>query len=80
MYRSFSEFGISDEILTSISDMGFEEPTLIQQLAIPIALRGSDIIGHRAGADRHRQNSSFWHSHNRAGGKDQKQEPVCHHP
>jgi ATP-dependent RNA helicase DeaD len=45
MYKSFFEFSISDEILTSLSDMGFEEPTLIQKLAIPIALGGRDIIG-----------------------------------
>ncbi|MCK4739574.1 MAG: DEAD/DEAH box helicase [Deltaproteobacteria bacterium] len=41
----FYEFGISDELLNSISEMGFEEPTQIQKLAIPVALEGQDMIG-----------------------------------
>jgi superfamily II DNA/RNA helicase len=31
MYERFYEFGLSDEVLHSISDMGFEEPTQIQK-------------------------------------------------
>ncbi len=45
MYKKFYEFGISDAILKSLSDMGFEEPTPIQKIAIPPALKGRDIIG-----------------------------------
>lgn len=41
----FSEFGISDEVLRAISNMGFEEATPIQEQAIPIALKGQDLIG-----------------------------------
>jgi ATP-dependent RNA helicase DeaD len=44
-YKNFYEFGISDKILVSLSDMGFEEPTPIQKIVIPPALKGKDIIG-----------------------------------
>ncbi len=43
--KRFYEFGLSDEVLKSISDMGFEEPTPIQKVAIGYALKGRDIIG-----------------------------------
>lgn len=46
MHKSFYEFGISDKILVSLSEMGFEEPTPIQKMAVPPALQGKDIIGH----------------------------------
>jgi len=45
MYDRFYEFGLSDEILNSISDMGFEEPSQIQRIAIPPVMKGKDIIG-----------------------------------
>lgn len=45
MYERFYEFGLSDEVLNSLSDMGFEEPTQIQKIAIPSVLKGKDIIG-----------------------------------
>ncbi|MBM4141641.1 MAG: DEAD/DEAH box helicase [Nitrospira sp.] len=45
MYERFYEFGISDEVLNALSDMGFEEPTQIQKIAIGPALKGRDIIG-----------------------------------
>jgi len=45
MHTNFSEFGISDQIVTALSNMGFEEPTPIQKIAIPPALKGKDIIG-----------------------------------
>ncbi|MFZ5906941.1 MAG: DEAD/DEAH box helicase [Nitrospirota bacterium] len=45
MHTNFSEFGISDQTVTALSSMGFEEPTPIQKIAIPPALRGKDIIG-----------------------------------
>jgi ATP-dependent RNA helicase DeaD len=43
--RSFYEFGISDKVLVALSEMGFEEPTPIQKMAIPPSLKGKDIIG-----------------------------------
>ncbi|MEW6584305.1 MAG: DEAD/DEAH box helicase [Nitrospirota bacterium] len=45
MQVNFSEFGISDQVVTALSTMGFEEPTPIQRIAIPPALKGKDIIG-----------------------------------
>ncbi|MDA8082656.1 MAG: DEAD/DEAH box helicase [Nitrospiraceae bacterium] len=45
VYKKFYEFGISDAVLKSLSDMGFEEPTPIQKIAIPPALKGRDLIG-----------------------------------
>ena len=45
MYKNFNEFGISDKIIISLSEMGFEEPTPIQKMAIPPVLQGKDIIG-----------------------------------
>ncbi|MFQ3573607.1 MAG: DEAD/DEAH box helicase [Thermodesulfovibrionales bacterium] len=41
----FEDFDIAPEILKAIGDMGFEEPTLIQQLVIPKIMQGKDIIG-----------------------------------
>ncbi len=45
MSTRFDELGLSREILKAIEDMGFEEPTPIQALAIPHLMAGSDIIG-----------------------------------
>lgn len=45
MYERFYEFGLSDEVLNSLSSMGFEEPTQIQKIAIPPVMKGKDIIG-----------------------------------
>jgi ATP-dependent RNA helicase DeaD len=42
---SFDDFNISDDIANAIDDMGFENPTPIQRMAIPEALKGRDIIG-----------------------------------
>lgn len=44
-YNRFYEFGLSDEVLSAVFDMGFEEPTPIQKIAIGHALRGHDVIG-----------------------------------
>ncbi len=45
MQKSFYDFSMSDETLNSLTEMGFEEPTPIQQKAIPLGLEGRDIIG-----------------------------------
>ncbi len=44
-YKRFYEFGLSDEVLKALSDMGFEEPTPVQKIAIGHALKGRDLIG-----------------------------------
>lgn len=41
----FSALNCSKEILRAIEDMGFEETTPIQAMAIPVALEGKDLVG-----------------------------------
>ena len=41
----FNELNLRDEIVQAVDDMGFEVATPIQELAIPIALEGKDVIG-----------------------------------
>lgn len=41
----FANFGLTKEMLQTISNMGFEEPTPIQEKAIPIIMQGKDILG-----------------------------------
>ncbi|MCY6485207.1 DEAD/DEAH box helicase [Clostridium aestuarii] len=41
----FEDLPISEEIKKAIKDMGFEEPSPIQQQAIPFVLEGKDIVG-----------------------------------
>jgi len=43
--RNFEQLNLSKEIYKAIKDMGFEEPTPIQQGAIPLMLEGKDVIG-----------------------------------
>jgi ATP-dependent RNA helicase RhlE len=43
--QSFSALGLSDAIVKSIADVGFENPTPIQAAVIPLALQGKDVIG-----------------------------------
>ncbi|WP_142255403.1 DEAD/DEAH box helicase [Bacillus sinesaloumensis] len=42
---AFNELGISQDLMKSISKMGFEEATPIQSQTIPLALEGNDVIG-----------------------------------
>jgi ATP-dependent RNA helicase DeaD len=42
---SFDDFEISKEVKKAVKEMGFEEPTPIQVLALPETLAGKDIIG-----------------------------------
>jgi ATP-dependent RNA helicase DeaD len=42
---TFADLNLSAGLLKAIADMGFEEPTPIQELTIPAALAGRDIIG-----------------------------------
>lgn len=45
MTVSFIELGLSPELLKAVEDMGFEEPSPIQALAIPALLAGGDVLG-----------------------------------
>ena len=41
----FTELHLSENILKAVEKAGFEEPSPIQELTIPLALEGKDIIG-----------------------------------
>ncbi|MCW1922482.1 DEAD/DEAH box helicase [Luteolibacter arcticus] len=41
----FSELGLSPELLAAVEVLGFERPSPIQAMAIPVALTGRDILG-----------------------------------
>ena len=40
MLEKFEQLMISEPVLRALNDMGFEEPTPIQQEAIPVAMSG----------------------------------------
>lgn len=42
---SFTQFNFSSQIVTNISDCGYEHPTPIQEKAIPKILNGHDLLG-----------------------------------
>ncbi|XP_055331652.1 probable ATP-dependent RNA helicase DDX56 [Paramacrobiotus metropolitanus] len=41
---AFADMGLDERILKAIADLGWKEPTLIQERAIPLALDGKDIV------------------------------------
>ncbi|HUA12243.1 MAG TPA: DEAD/DEAH box helicase [Solirubrobacteraceae bacterium] len=45
MSKSFEELGLSEPILASLRDVGYEAPSPIQEEAIPLLLQGADVIG-----------------------------------
>lgn len=45
MSASFEELGLAPELLQAVEDLGFEEPSPIQALAIPSLLTGRDVVG-----------------------------------
>jgi ATP-dependent RNA helicase DeaD len=42
---SFGSIKINKRVAQALTDMGFEEPTPIQQMAIPLLYEGKDIVG-----------------------------------
>ena len=42
---TFAELGLKDEILEALDELGYTEPTAIQEQAIPALLTGHDVIG-----------------------------------
>jgi len=42
---SFSALGLSEEIVRAVSERGYTEPTPIQAQAIPVILKGGDLMG-----------------------------------
>ncbi|MEM6280519.1 MAG: DEAD/DEAH box helicase [Verrucomicrobiota bacterium] len=43
--KSFSELGLPERLLTAVEELGYEEPSAIQEAAIPAAMEGRDIVG-----------------------------------
>jgi len=42
---SFSDLGLSEAVLRAVGDVGYTNPTPIQEQAIPIVLQGRDVLG-----------------------------------
>ena len=42
---NFEELGLCKEIISSINEKGYENPTEIQKIAIPYILMGRDLLG-----------------------------------
>ena len=40
----FHEMGLDDRILKAIAKLGWAEPTLIQERAVPLVLEGKDVL------------------------------------
>ena len=43
--EGFQSLGLYDDLLDAISDEGYEEPTPVQEQAIPLLLEGHDVLG-----------------------------------
>ncbi|MGQ4002717.1 DEAD/DEAH box helicase [Francisellaceae bacterium CB299] len=43
--KDFSQLGLSEDIVATVTSMGYENPTPIQQYAIPYILSGRDVLG-----------------------------------
>ena len=45
MSMTFADFGLHPDLMQTIAELGYTEPTPIQQTAIPLLLNGHDLIG-----------------------------------
>jgi ATP-dependent RNA helicase DeaD len=45
---TFADLGLGDELLATLAELGYEEPTPVQREAIPVALSGADMVGQAA--------------------------------
>ena len=43
--NTFGQFGLNDELMRAINDVGYETPSPIQLKTIPLLLEGKDIVG-----------------------------------
>ena len=43
---SIQALGVDSRLVRAVSELGFTQPTAIQEKAIPLILAGKDIIGH----------------------------------
>ncbi len=46
--KTFEELGLGPELLNTLNELGYEEPTPIQTEALPIVLAGHDVLGQAA--------------------------------
>ncbi|MEC7120441.1 MAG: DEAD/DEAH box helicase [Pseudomonadota bacterium] len=44
MSLTFSDFALADSLKQALADLGFSEPTSVQQAAVPAALEGKDLL------------------------------------
>jgi len=42
---TFDDFGLAPEIVRAVTELGYREPTPIQQQAIPVVMSGKDVMG-----------------------------------
>ena len=42
---AFADLGLSESTLQALQDVGYEQPSPIQEQAIPVLLEGRDMIG-----------------------------------
>jgi ATP-dependent RNA helicase DeaD len=45
---TFAELALRPELLAALTELGYEEPTPVQQAAIPVLLAGRDVLGQAA--------------------------------
>ena len=43
--KTFSDFKLNKQLLTAVEEAGYQQPTEIQQKAIPVLLGGHDLMG-----------------------------------
>jgi ATP-dependent RNA helicase RhlE len=43
--KSFTDFNLNKQLLQAVKDMGFEQPTEVQEKCIPLILGGQEVIG-----------------------------------
>src|SRR3989338_7369373 len=41
----FTQFGLSEKLLKAVASAGFEQPSPIQEKAIPVIMQGRDMVG-----------------------------------
>lgn len=45
---SFSDLGVADDLVAALVELGYEEPSPIQESSIPILMQGHDVLGQAA--------------------------------
>ena len=48
LMTTFTELGLRSELIQALADLGYEEPTPIQEAAIPLLMEGRDVLGQAA--------------------------------